>query len=120
MINHDNLKTDIKNNSFSFEFYKYVVKVFGILEHEAIWLEASVYETIKYYNETDGLSIEENEVINRLKHLTYNDLKKLCKECEKNNIGYEKLELIYFNDIKGFEICILYYIYNKFMYKYFE
>lgn len=120
MINHDNLKIELKENSFSFEFYKYVVKVFGILEHKAIWLEASMYETIKYYNETDGLSIEENEVINRLKHLKYNDLKKLCKECEKNDIGYEKLELMYFNDIKGFEICILYYIYEKFMYKYFE
>lgn len=120
MINHDNLKIEIKNNGFSFEFYKYVVNIFGILEHEAIWLEASVYDTIKYYNELGEISIEENEVINRMKQLTHSDLKKLCKECEKRGIGYEKLELIYFNDIKGFEICILYYIYEKFMYKYFE
>lgn len=119
MINHDNLKIELKKNGFSFEFYKYVVNIFGILEHKSLFDGISLYDTIEFYNNL-GYINSEKLVIDRLKNLTHNDLKKLCVECEKMGIGHEKLEILYFNNIEAFEICIVYYLYEKFMNKYFD
>lgn len=119
MINHDKLKIELNNNDFSFEFYKYAVEIFGILEHKALFDGISLYDLIEFYNNL-GCINSEKLVIDRLKDLTHNDLKKLCKECEKMGIGYEKLEILYFNNIEAFEICVIYYLYEKFMYKYFQ
>lgn len=119
MINHDKLKIELKEKGFSFEFYKYTVEIFSILEHKTLFDGISLYDTIEFYNNL-GCINSEKLVIDRLKDLTHNDLKKLCKECEKMGIGYEKLEILYFNNIEAFEICVIYYLYEKFMYKYFQ
>lgn len=119
MINYDNLKTELKKNGFSFEFYKYVVNIFGILEHKALFDGISLCDTIEFYNNL-GCINSEKLVIDRLKHLTHSDLKKLCEECRKKDIGYKKLEILYFNNIEAFEICVVYYLYDKFMNKYFD
>lgn len=70
MINHDNLKTELKKNGFSFEFYKYIVNIFGILEHKALFDGISLCDTIEFYNNL-GCINSEKLVIDRLKLLKY-------------------------------------------------
>ena len=64
------------------------------------------------------------EIFGILEHKSLFDGISLCdtyvKNVEKKYIGYEKLEILYFNNIEAFEICIVYYLYEKFMNKYFD
>ena len=112
-IDFDEVRKEVEN----YDLYCYVCDIFEDMQDIANLDGGSIKEQLDYANRCGSYSCNTLVTVDRLNKI-YFSICEFIKEYEEN-YG-ENLSKLYFENIEAFEICIVYYLYEKFMNKYFD
>jgi hypothetical protein len=114
-IDFEELRDCIMLDARSYELYCYVHDVFQDLQDIANLDGTSILEQLEYANKVGSYSCDTSKTVNKLKEIYF----PICDFITdyKREIG-EDLSKLYFENIKVFEIYLLYDLYFKYIQEY--